>query len=227
MQICQVVVATDQASINKDLGKRTHAAAGLPGLEIGIAIDGVDAMGHIHGAKQAQCSGAPGASRQNSDLKTGLGRRRCFDRLLLLIGLRVGKGLKCVGQAQEKINTFLDHGAGLEMTAPDLASPIRKTEMEVHAFRREGAIESDHLEITLQNRGLTLAGALEGCSRQIPHHAEDETGELLFDCQLLETETQITAGQASAAANASFLLKSRSHYAEKVKQSRFAMLLKR
>jgi hypothetical protein len=77
--------------------------------------------------------------------------------------------------------------------APDLALAIREAQVEVHTIRGECALESDHLKIALENRGLRLAGTLEGRLAEIAHHADHKTVQPLLGGVGLQAAVQIAA----------------------------------
>ena len=92
------------------------------------------------------------------------------------------------------MDTLLNQRARFQMPSPNLAGSIGEAQVEVHAIRTDGAIEGDHLQIALQDSGFSLAGALKSGSSQIADHAQYETVDALVSSDVLEVETQITAG---------------------------------
>ena len=80
---------------------------------------------------------------------------------------------------EQQISPFLNDGSWLEMTTPDLAGSIGEAEVQMNTVWRNGAIQGDHFEITLQNRRFSLPRALEGCTGEVAHNAENESVEAI------------------------------------------------
>ena len=63
----------------------------------------------------------------------------------------------------------------------------------MHSLRRDRAIQGDHLKVSLQDGGLRLPRALEGCTAEIADHTEHKTVNALGPAELLKAVAQIAA----------------------------------
>ena len=84
---------------------------------------------------------------------------------------------------QQQLSTLQHHRAWLQVTAPDLTGSVGKAEMEVNAFRGEGAVQRDDLQLSRQTCRLLLTRTLERRLRKIADDSEHKPTELVLSAR--------------------------------------------
>ena len=98
----------------------------------------------------------------------------------------LGAVVALLQNTNEEIHSFLNDGAGFQVASPNLTGPIRQAQVKMTALRREGSIEGDDFEVSLQHGGVGLAGALKRRLGEVPDHAENKAADAVPSGQLFE-----------------------------------------